>query len=238
ICIPSFVAGSGPHQFARLAKGFASPPSVTVLGLPGARLEEPAPATWHAAIGALAEAARAVAGDDPYVLVGYSSGGAVAHAVAERLEAEGTAASGIVMIDTYAPQDGAVFAWMLGEVMDRSHEYLQIEDGDLLTMGTFMRLGAEWEPGEVGAPALFVRAAMPLGSGVPVEEFRAPLEHPASIVTVQADHFSMIEVEAPRTAAAIAGWLDELVARPQDPGSTARESNGTNPARSLNRLIT
>ena len=137
---------------------------VSALALPGFAPGEPAPGSWDAAIGALAAAARRAAGEDPLVLVGYSVGGVMAQAVAARLEADGAAPAGVVLIDTFDP-DGEdqreVFGWAMGQVLDRDHAYQAVDDAGLRTMGRYMRLLQERAPAASSAPALLVRAGRP-----------------------------------------------------------------------------
>ena len=186
---------------------------MTALHLPGFRVEEPAPATWNVAIEALSASVRLAAAGEPYVLVGYSSGGALAHAITERCEAEATEPTGLVIIDTYAPEDepGAVFASMIGEILDRGNEYLEIDDGDLIAMGTFMRLSLEWRPGIVRVPTLLVRGSEPLGSAFDGQSRQPRWKLPATVVDVPGDHFTLIEGQAHATASAINAWLNEIV---------------------------
>ena len=214
ICLPSFVAGSGPHQFVHLARALGGDRSVIAIDLPGSHVEERAPATWEATIDALSAAVTAAAADEPYVLVGYSSGGALAHAIAERCEAQVEAAdpAGLVVIDTYAPGDepGAVFGSVIGELLDRPHDFLEIDDGDLIAMGTFMRLASEWRAGIVKAPTLLIRASESLGRHVGQGGLRR-WQLPGTVVEVAGDHFTLIEGQATLTAAAIDAWLNETV---------------------------
>src|SRR5438477_9792076 len=46
VCVPSFLAGSGAHQFIRFAVGFPERRRVSALALPGFRPEERAPGSW------------------------------------------------------------------------------------------------------------------------------------------------------------------------------------------------
>jgi polyketide synthase 7 len=207
ICIPSFMAGSGPHQFGRLANGFEQRRSVAALHLPGWRIEDRAPATLRVAIEALWAAVRAAVGEEPYVLVGYSSGGAFAHALAERGEAEGGGPAAVVMIDTYTAGDGRAVAAVLGEITARAREHEEIDDGDLLAMGTYLRLASEWTPGVVRAPALYLRAAVALAAVPDPQPLRAPFAEPPTVISLAADHFTIIEDHAHATASAIDAWI-------------------------------
>ena len=212
ICLPSFVVGSGPHQFARLARALDGRHPLTALALPGFRAGERFPASWDAATEVLAAAATAAAGGAPFVLTGFSSGGALAHAVAERLEADGTGPAALVLIDSYLLPEDAVtegFAVVLAQMLDRDHEAIAIDDENLLAMAAYIRLFRGWQPGELGAPSLMLRAEGMVAPGS--EGDRSPWST-TETVAVAADHFGTIADGAGLSAEAIATWLSTLPA--------------------------
>ena len=217
ICIPSFLAGSGPHQFARFANYFAGQRDVWALTLPGFRAGEPLPASWDAAIEALAEPVRDAAGGEPPVLVGYSIGGALAHALARRFEDEASPAAGVVMVDTYVPTDDdelrTCTAEVMGAIVDRGHELMSIDDDNLTAMGSYFRLFGEWRPAPVAAPQLLIRASESLGDAY--ERGRlAWWQVSHDVVEVAGHHFGVIEEGADATARAAESWVNELSAVP------------------------
>src|SRR5204863_5550430 len=113
-----------------------------------------------------AESVKQAAAEEPYVLAGFSIGEALAHAVAEELERERPAPAVLVLIDTYAPageEMGDVLAGVMGQILERDHELVAIDDDGLMAMGAYLRIFTEWEPGAIEAPALLVRASRPLG---------------------------------------------------------------------------
>ncbi|MFI1934753.1 alpha/beta fold hydrolase, partial [Streptomyces sp. NPDC020330] len=237
VCVPSFVVGSGPHQFMRFADHFEGERDVYVCSLPGFRGDEPSPGSWNAATEVLADAIRRVVGDDPFVLVGYSIGGVVAHSLAARFEAEGVGVAGLVMIDTPTPEGeeetNRVFSLVMTEILERDHEAIAVDDANWLAMGTYMRLLGERVTTRIAAPSLLIRAGEPLGGraadAVTDIEDRpgggtagggahagdaAAVTHdwPAwqvgdDEVVIAADHFALIETAAPATAAATGRWL-------------------------------
>ncbi|HEX8074993.1 MAG TPA: alpha/beta fold hydrolase, partial [Thermoleophilaceae bacterium] len=217
ICIPSFLVGSGPHQFARLAQRLGQERSVCALSLPGFRAGDPLPASWDAAIGALAGAVRHAADGDPFALVGYSGGGALAHAVAQTLEEEETAPSGVVMVDTYAPEGEQILevvAAVMGHTLDRGHEFISLDDDSLTAMGAYMRLFTDWEPGPIEAPRVLIRASEQLGDARSEDGGMPAWQAPESIVEVTGDHFGLIEQNAEGTARAIEAWLADQAGVP------------------------
>jgi thioesterase domain-containing protein len=213
ICLPSFLAGSGPHQFARLAKGFDGRRQMAALSLPGFRNGDLLPGTWDAAIDALAESVRTVARGEPFVLVGYSIAGTLAHALAERFASEGAPLEGLVMVDTYAPEGDEmrnVFMSVLGEVIALNHESIAIDDTNVIAMAAYMRVLLEWTPAPIDVPGLLIRASEPIGDAF--EAGRLPWwQLPETIVEVSGAHFELIEGSATATAEAIERWLVDTV---------------------------
>ena len=204
VCIPSFLPGSGPQQFARLAAAFGRTRPIAGVRLPGLESGEAVPASWEAAVGVIIEAILAETGSDPFVLAGYSAGGTLAHAVAERLEEESAAATGLVLVDTYrASGESAVdtFAAAMQQILERAHEAIPLEDDGLLAMGAYLRLLEGWEPAPITTPSLLLTAATALGPG---ERWQLADE----TREVSGNHFSLIEGEATATAAAMQDWIE------------------------------
>ena len=153
---------------------------------------------------ALAAATARATGDRPYVLVGYSIGGVLAHSAAAVLERSGRAPAGVVLLDTFDPaqEQAPVFAWAMGELLDRDPGSVAVDDEGLLTMGAYLRLAAGWEAAPTTAPSLLVRA----DDTGPAP--RWPLWPADDVATVAgAGHFSLIEEHAAATAAAVDSWL-------------------------------
>jgi thioesterase domain-containing protein/NAD(P)-dependent dehydrogenase (short-subunit alcohol dehydrogenase family)/acyl carrier protein len=209
VCVPSFVAGSGPHQFMRFAGRFEGARDVFACSLPGFRGTDPGPESWDAAVEVLAGSIRRAVGDTPYVLVGYSMGGVVAHSVAAWLEAAGTAPAGVVMIDTPMPADeeqtNRVFSLVMTQLLGRE-EAGAIDDADWMAMGTYMRLLTGHRPARIAVPTLLIRAGKPLGETADGAGWPA-WAGTGDEVEINADHFALIESAAAATAEATESWL-------------------------------
>ncbi|MEV5877193.1 type I polyketide synthase [Streptomyces sp. NPDC052101] len=213
ICVPSFLAGSGSHQFARLARELGGERQVSALRLPGMRAGDDLPATWAAAIESLAAAVAPELERGPVALVGYSAGGALAHAVARRLEDDGRELVGVAMVDTYSPDEHElnrlVLTDALGQILSRDNALTPVDDHGLVSMGGYVRIYPEREFKPIAAPTLNLRATVTLsGFGdvdpVPDWQHRGPAEY------IEADHFSIIEEQVAETAAHLRRWLDSL----------------------------
>ncbi|MEY9969559.1 acyl transferase domain-containing protein/thioesterase domain-containing protein/acyl carrier protein [Streptacidiphilus sp. MAP12-16] len=232
ICLPSLLAISGPHQYARLAAAFRGRRAVSALPLPGFVDGEPLPATAEAILELGAQAVLRATGGGPFVLLGHSTGGLLAQSTAARLEELGASPSGVVLVDTY-PFDGDgraedLLPVLAGAMLAREGAYVPMDDARLTAMGGYIRLFADREPAEIAAPTLLVRATEPLtapGHGVGGAAPEAsgareswpqasgpqsswPLEH--TTLDGRGDHFTVMEEHAAETAALIEGWLREV----------------------------
>jgi acyl transferase domain-containing protein len=215
ICLPSFLLGSGPHQFMRMALSLPRERRVMALHLPGFRHGDKLPATRAAALEALADAVGRATADDPFVLVGYSSGGALAYALAEHLEHRGEAVAGVALVDTYElqPEEQApVVAEVIGRLLDPAQTQLQVEDAQLMAMGAYLRAFVDWTPGTLRAPTFMLRASNALTSPLWRGRSLSPLRAVQQVVEIDADHFSIVEAAA--SAEAIERWLPALAREP------------------------
>ena len=212
-CFPTVLATSGPHQFARFATGFTGLRNVSAFALPGFREGERLPADLDAAAAAVAAAVARRADGAPVALVGYSSGGLLAHAAAAILEREGLFPEAVVLLDTYLPGDRAlrrISPALTGGMGARLGEFAPLDDTRLTAMAGYLGLLDGWEPAPVKAPVLLVRPADPV-PGVPedaAETWRSSWPQPHAVVEVPGDHFSMIEEHAAHTANRVQDWLD------------------------------
>ncbi len=186
---------------------------VSALRLPGVRAGDDLPATWAAAIESLAAAVAPELERGPVALIGYSAGGAIAHAVARRLEDDGARLAGVAMIDTYSPEDHElnrlVLTNALGQILSRDNALTPVDDHGLVSMGGYVRIYPEREAKPIAAPTLNLRATVTLSSfgdvdPVPDWQHRGPAEY------IEGDHFSIIEGQAAETAAHLRRWLDSL----------------------------
>ncbi|MPZ79429.1 MAG: alpha/beta fold hydrolase [Actinophytocola sp.] len=209
ICVPSFLAGSGPHQFARFGTAFRRRRRIAALTLPGFGADPRLPASWAVAVEALASATKLAAMGGPVVLVGYSIGGVVAHAVAAELAGAGQPPDGVVLIDTFEPaaEDRAgTFGWAMGQIIDRDHEFVVINDANVLAMGAYLRIFDDWRLAEPPAPSLLLAADRP-NAGRHAANWRM-WQAADQVTEVPGDHFSVLEQDAATSARAVEDWLD------------------------------
>ncbi|MFD6288075.1 SDR family NAD(P)-dependent oxidoreductase [Streptomyces sp. NPDC060205] len=159
-------------------------------------------------------------GERRFVIVGASTGGAVAQAVTQRLEAMGVAPAGQVLLDTYLIDDGnsdkewllslpAVIAPHLG-----GHAFTGDEDAGVAALGAYTRMFLNWQPQPVGAPTLLVRATSPtidMAERVQGDEWRTSWPLPHTRLDVPGDHFSLWQQHSQTTAAAVSAWIKSVV---------------------------
>nr|WP_215911699.1 type I polyketide synthase [Streptomyces coffeae] len=214
VCFPSLVAISGAREYARFAAGFRGRRDVTVLPEPGFGKDELLPASVDAVVEMQAEAVLRTVGRDPFVVVGRSSGGWIAQAVAGLLEERGSAPSAVVMLDTYLPRSEAL-PWiqtnLSGKMFDREKMFGVVDEGRLTAMGGYLRLFSDWGPAPIGAPILAVKAEETFTGSEQTTDEEAAWGPRVTRIEVPGDHFTMMEDHAGGTAGAVLDWLAENV---------------------------
>ncbi|MFB6887791.1 SDR family NAD(P)-dependent oxidoreductase [Kitasatospora sp. NPDC056327] len=203
VCVPSIGSPPDASPFARLARGFTGRRTVRALAAPGYRDGELLPASLDLLLDLWAEELTAPPTADRVVLLGHSSGGWFAHALAERLRGRDAPAAALVLLDTLPP--GTRSHPLIEEAAFRvaDHATAGFPTASALTAGIAYRdLIANWSPASAVAPTLFLR---PRNSSMGLAW---PLPHHA--VDVPGDHFSVLGRHARPSAAAVQAWLDSL----------------------------
>ncbi|KAA9377822.1 SDR family NAD(P)-dependent oxidoreductase, partial [Microbispora cellulosiformans] len=224
VCFPALSAISGPHEYSRFGQAFRDDRNVYVVPSPGFTDGEDdlLPDSLETLIQMNVEGLRrCVADDEPFVVVGRSMGGAVAHAVTLALEEQGLRPAGLALIDSYpidaSAQEGMEW-WqgaMIGGMLDRIDRFdMTLHDTRLTTMGAYNRLFIGWGPKPLDTPILLLRAVEPLrGTTVdPADPARWQAYWPVSHETadIPGDHFTTLEEHAGTTAEAIRTWIGTL----------------------------
>ncbi|MGW1083892.1 thioesterase domain-containing protein [Kitasatospora sp. NPDC002522] len=221
VAFPALSAISGPHEYARLGHAFEGERDVFVLPSPGWAPDDSLPDSLDTFLTLHTEAVLELVGPDrPFVIVGRSMGGCVAHAVTERLEAAGRPVAGLVLVDSYpiesAVREGMGEWWltaMLGGMIDRIRQYDMVwSDASLTAMGGYNSVFDGWRPGPVAAPVLALRADTPLRGTVldptGTHDWRAYWPVPHEVRDIPGDHFTVLEQHTPTTAQAVRAWIE------------------------------
>ncbi|MFE7331074.1 SDR family NAD(P)-dependent oxidoreductase [Streptomyces sp. NPDC057565] len=225
-CVSTPVAIGGVYQHARLAAHFRGRREVSAVPLPGFLSGEQLPVSAGAVVDVLAEALREAAGEEPFALLGYSSAGIIAHAVAARLEGTGPKPSAVVLLDTYEVHgsestegggertDGVMDEMTVG-MLDRESQYNLFDRDRLTAMARYVDLLPDFPLPDIAAPALLLRpeerfTARPDGSAGGAEDWQTTWSRADEYRTVEGDHYSMVEDGAENTARVIGEWLDSL----------------------------
>jgi acyl transferase domain-containing protein/thioesterase domain-containing protein len=211
IGIPAASPLAGAYEFARIGRHFEGRRELWVLPLPGFVAGEALPATLAVLAEVLAAQVLELADGRPFALAGRSSGGTVAHAVAARLEAHGSPAEALVLLDTYEPGSdaaGRTQPGLLQNLADREAQAGPLDDVRLTAMACYYALLAQWDRRALTTRTLFVAAE---GTGG-VHEVAATWSLPHERAVVPGDHFSMTEDHAGQTAAVVQEWLSGIAA--------------------------
>jgi hypothetical protein len=152
---------------------------------------------------------------DEFALVGCSSGGWLAHAVAGHLESAGVMPAAVVLLDTYLGEGGGL-GWLTPSLM-RSifapvEDSLALDDTRLTAMTAYLRLFAEWQPTELGASVALIRATQPMPTmeADDPDRWQASWPFPHLAVDVTGNHFSIMAEHADSTSEAVEKALAAL----------------------------
>jgi len=216
VCFSSFVALAGVHQYARLAAAFRGERDVWALSVPGFLKDERLPRSREVVTRMQAEAVREAVGDTPFVLMGSSGGGLMAHAAASILEESGTPASAVVLLDTYpATEDSPLVKFeadLIDGMFDRE-QFTALDASRLTAMSRYFDLFGGWQPGKLAAPTLLVRASEPIVASLADEDgpdgggWQTVWDGAHTTLDVPGNHFTMMEAHAADTARAVREWL-------------------------------
>ncbi len=210
VCVPSVVALGGPHQYARLARALRGRRDVSSLALAGFLQGELLPSSLEVAVEAMAEVLGGLVSEAPYVLLGHSSGGTLAVALAQYLQDGAGAPEAVVLIDTH-PLRSVATSGLVDEVFASmtAQDRLPISIGDarLTAMGGYVQMLAEAQETKPEAPTLLLRASDPTPASGSLGGWRTCWELADDIVDVPGDHFSTMADDVDTTAEAIERWL-------------------------------
>jgi acyl transferase domain-containing protein/thioesterase domain-containing protein/acyl carrier protein len=215
IMLPSAGAMSGPHEYVRLAREFQGRRAVSSLPLPGFGAGELLPGSMRALVQAQADQVLEEVGDDDFALVGHSSGGWIAQALAVHLEGLDSSPLAVFLIDTFSPEPGAlrdVMPALMAAIDDAASNGMGIDDTRLTAMGAYRTIFDQWAPADSTSPTVLIRGT---GSSHPtrsdsVGEWGASWKFSGLAFDVPGDHFSMMTEHAVSTASAIEEALAEL----------------------------
>jgi short-subunit dehydrogenase/acyl carrier protein len=214
ICLPSFVGKSDVFQYARLAAGFRGTRDVSVLPHPGFLPGELLPANMEALLAAYASAVQKGTDGGPFVLVGYSVGGLVAHILAAYLETIGIPPDAVVLIDSYSIEDGETW-WETRRDLEQTMIARNDDTGDAARGDSWITAMARyfafdwWDVVETAVPALLVRAADPVSEVPAGVDWNVSwrLARTVTMLAAPGNHFTLIRERAASTAQIINEWL-------------------------------
>ncbi|SEO46720.1 Acyl transferase domain-containing protein [Amycolatopsis saalfeldensis] len=222
LAVPPPAAMGGAYQYAKLAAQFRGVRAFSALPTPGFLTGERVPADVEAMLDVLAESVRLGADGQPYALLGYSSGGVLAYALAARLEKTGPAPAAVVLLDSYEMDGGGeatadTVSDMAAGMIEREEQYGPFDRDKLTAMAHYLGLLEEVDLGEVAAPTVLVRPEHRFTTGgEPARDtgdpatWRTTWHRADTVLTVPGDHFSLVDADAATTAKAVGSWFEGL----------------------------
>ncbi|WP_438021153.1 type I polyketide synthase [Sorangium sp. So ce315] len=219
ICFPAFVVPSAPIQYARFASHFKDRRDIWFIPHQGYRHNTPLTRNLDELVSSHARTTLACARNSPFVLFGHSSGGNVAHMVAEHLERIGHGPAGVVLLDSYDYASPAVEAALKIFHVEQLQTWGASDAGLTAEAWYYEHIGLEtWKPRQLTAPTLHVRATEPMkqfvGSEGAPAEWRASWKLPHVAIDAPGNHATV--VDHPFLAQAVDDWLTSLSNEPSN----------------------
>ncbi|MGB8842850.1 MAG: phosphopantetheine-binding protein, partial [Aliidongia sp.] len=218
ICFPPFFVPSGPVVYARFASHLKNRRDLWVIPHPGYRDGQLLAENIDEFISSRARLVLACAGTEPFILLGHSAGGWVAHMVAEYLERIDRAPAGVVSLDTFEMGHlTPAMARVLNLVaMDQSSFLGGISDAALTAQSWYHQIfqahlrgesGQSWNATQLFAPTLHIRAIEPM-AGLKENNWRSTWDFSTEVADAPGNHNSM--VHQAETAAVVDQWIESL----------------------------
>ncbi|MFP1909064.1 type I polyketide synthase [Lonsdalea quercina] len=210
ICLNSFIPAAANLTYQRLNSALCDRYSLLTIPLPGYDTS-PLPATDYAAAAALATAVERGSEGREFTLVGFSTGGLVAHATAHQLEARGRPAKSVVLIDSFPPS--AMSEDAMGDVLKTwftaKGEFWTGEDNAMMAMSWYLELfGLQWTPAHLKTPTLMLQAADYPASAQPTQWANEWPNLVKSVIT-PGSHFELLTEYVAQTAGNLSALLNE-----------------------------
>ncbi|HET9592574.1 MAG TPA: type I polyketide synthase, partial [Solirubrobacterales bacterium] len=231
-CVPSVTPISGPHEYARLAREFEGERDVLSLRWPGFDALEPIPASLQLAAELQAAAILELCDGAPFALLGHSTGGVLAYAIAQELERLERPPAATVLIDSYWPsaldelEPGSsatsVGLGILDGLLAAPDARGLVDDVRLTAMAAYLALLPEIAAEPLAAPALLLRATERIGEAAGEGEWRAGWKLGQDVLDVPGNHLTVMEQHVGSTASSISSWLSEVVNEPDSKANEGR----------------
>ncbi|OKI44031.1 hypothetical protein A6A27_38590 [Micromonospora sp. CB01531] len=209
--LASLFGKSAQESYWQLSERFSGGPEVRLLLHPGYADGEALPRSAPDVLGGHADSIIEFHSDNtPFVLVGYSSGAPVAHALATELHRRGRSPLGVVMID---PIDFEIDR--LDNVNGIQNELARRNEqlGDLgwnwaLAMARYATF--TWPTSQHPADEILILRATRALDGTERSPDDVDKPSGAALVDIDADHFSVLKEAVDKTSEAISQWAGRL----------------------------
>ncbi|BBG29152.1 type I polyketide synthase [Zymobacter palmae] len=163
VCLNSFIPAAVDLTYQRLINGLGEQVDAVTIPLPGYQ-EVALPTTPAAAARALAETIVRCTDGRPFILLGFSTGGVMAYAVAEALVQQGVTPDSVVMIDssTMSTSLHDIMNEVMGDWLTSKSEFWTYDDQGLGALAWYATLFSQhWTPTTLPAPVLLVQSMSP-----------------------------------------------------------------------------
>ncbi|MGW4489474.1 acyltransferase domain-containing protein [Amycolatopsis sp. NPDC004368] len=213
VMVSPLVAMGGPHVYRRF--GAALPAGLAPLGVavPGFEKDEKLAVDRMALTKLVSASILRQTEGAPFVLTGYSSGGALAMEVADFMAECGSAPRGVVLLDTFSMKSKIkekVPRGLLAGMRERENPLAPLNSVRLSAQIWYLDMFDGWEiSGLREFPTLLIRSRDPLGDGS--DDGPLPPGPMSAIRYASGDHFTIMEDYAEETADIVGAWIGTVL---------------------------
>lgn len=208
VCFQSIAPLTAAYEFSKLASYLRPRYRMCSVQMPGFTSKS-LPASREEVIDIACNAVEQRAEPSNTVLVGFSSGGWIAHGVAAWLQSIGTPAIALVLLDTHSPFTGP-YGNLAAKILERTYmsesAVVPIDDTRLTATVRYMDLFEDWQPAPIATPTIV------LGPCELEDAHLAQLSW-ASYIAMDCDHFDLLDSHVAESADLIDRYISALLER-------------------------
>lgn len=210
-CIAPYLP-MGAFEYADFASHFQQQRNVWVLPNPGFSVGQTLPCNIEQVLKYYQNAIQQSSNNQPFVLVGHSGGGLLAHALTSYLEFQGLYPAGLILIDSYPtgsmnPEFQKALMLYLGKLWST----MPPADEQMIASAWYQRLLEGQQFPDIITPMLSIRCQDPLPSLKPSgDDWKTQWPQKVTTIDVSGDHFSMIHQQSNILTTQIQQWLEKL----------------------------
>ncbi|MGV0771741.1 beta-ketoacyl synthase N-terminal-like domain-containing protein [Mycobacterium syngnathidarum] len=206
MCFPSLAPSSAAYEFSKLSRYLRQRCRMRAVQLPGFTSRF-LPGSRAMVVDPVCASISRDRDPSGIVLVGFSSGGLIAHSVAAQLEEAGAPVRALILLDTH-PMHGGPYGNIAVRILERADmdesSLVPIDDARLTASIRYMDLFSNWKPTRLSTPTIVLAPRH-------LERVHTEWTDWATFIGLDCNHFDLLDSHAAESAESIDRWLSTAV---------------------------